>query len=114
SMFRQRSNFISLQSSINKFVRNPKLRELLGASMYENGSSAYHTPAIYNVMNYLHHQHGLWYIRGGAHNLTEGLVQLAADIGVSLNNNTEVTAIEQRDNEILSIELSTGEHVQAD
>ena len=26
SMFRQRSNFISLQSSINKFVRNPKLR----------------------------------------------------------------------------------------
>lgn len=114
SMFRQHSNFISLQSSINKFVHNPKLRELLGASMYENGSSAYHTPAIYNVMNYLHHQHGLWYIRGGAHNLTEGLVQLAADIGVSLNNNTEVTAIEQRDNEILSIELSTGEHVQAD
>lgn len=114
SMFRQRSNFISLQSSINKFVRNPKLRELLGAMMYENGSSAYHTPAIYNVMNYLHHQHGLWYIRGGAHNLTEGLVQLAADIGVSLNNNTEVTAIEQRDNLILSIELSTGEHVQAD
>ena len=114
SMFRQRSNFISLQASINKFVRNPKLRELLGASMYENGSSANHTPAIYNVMNYLHHQYGLWYIRGGAHNLTEGLVQLASDIGVSLNNNTEVTAIEQLENEILSIELSTGEHVQAD
>lgn len=114
SIIKQRSNFLSLQSSINKFIRNPKLKELLGVMMYENGSSAYHTPAIYNVMNYLHHQFGLWYIRGGAYNLTEGLVQLAADIGVSLNNNVEITSIQQSDNEVSSIELSTGERVQAD
>lgn len=114
SLIRNRSNFMSLQKSINKYIKNPYLRDVLGMTMYETGSSAQHAPALYNAMNYLHYKYGVWYVRGGAHNLTEGLVQLAADLGVNLNNEVEVKAFHHQDDQLTGVELSTGEVVHAD
>lgn len=114
SLIRNRSSFSSMQDSINKFIKNKYLREVLSLSMNQSGSSVHHAPAIYNVMNYLHNQEGVWYIRDGAKNLAEGLVQLAADLGVDLNHDVEVTKINYENNELKHVELSSGQVAQAD
>ena len=45
------------------------------------GSSPYDAPAVLNMMIYMQHAQGVWYVPGGMHRLAEGIVRLAKRLG---------------------------------
>ena len=113
-LVKRREYFRAMQESINKRVTNPYLRELLGSPLYFMGVSGRRAPGIYNALTYLNSKHGVWYVKGGLHNLAEGLTQLASDVGVELMQDTEVHKINITDDEIVSLKLSNGDEESAD
>lgn len=113
-LIKRREYFRTMQDSINKRIANPYLRELLGYPLYFMGVSGRRAPAIYNALTYLNHKHGVWYVKGGLHNLAEGLTQLASDVGVELIHDVKVQKINVQDGEVISLELSNGSTASAD
>lgn len=113
-LLKRREYFRAMQESIDKRITNPYLRELLGYPLYFMGVSGRRAPAVYNALTYLNSKHGLWYVKGGLHNLAEGLTQLASDVGVELMQNTEVHKVNVSNDEIINLELSNGDEASAD
>ncbi|GEK91390.1 phytoene desaturase family protein [Alkalibacterium kapii] len=106
--------FRTMSQSIDKRISNPYLSDMLKYFIKYVGSSADNAPAILNVLPYVQHDFGLWYVEGGMHKLGEGLTRLAEEIGVDLHTNTEVTKIltDTEDN-VTGIQLASGETVHA-
>ncbi|WP_413527265.1 phytoene desaturase family protein [Marinilactibacillus psychrotolerans] len=107
--------FSTMSSAIEKQISNPHMQEMLKYYIKYVGSSAEDAPAIMNMLAYMQHDQGLWYIPGGMHKLGEGLRTLANEIGVSLHNGKEVVQLHiDQKNKIQSAELIDGTHVEAD
>jgi len=105
----------TMSDGIDKRVSNPHLRDMLKYFIKYVGSSADDAPAILNVLPYVQHSQGLWYVEGGMHKLGVGLIALAEEVGVQLHTNTEVTAIITEGKDTVSgVELANGEQVFAD
>lgn len=113
-LIKRREYFRSMQESIDKRINNPYLRELLGYPLYFMGVSGRRAPAIYNALTYLSHKYGVWYVKGGLHNLAEGLTQLASDVGVELVHNQEVARVNVEGDRVTSLELADGRTVSSD
>lgn len=71
--------------AIDKRIKNPQFRDMLSYIVKYVGSSAYHAPAVLNMMIYMQHAQGIWYVPGGMHNLANALVKLAEEIGVTFH-----------------------------
>lgn len=107
--------FSSLQAGINKRVRNPQLRTMLGYFIKYVGSSADEAPAVLNMLGYMQHMQGVWYVPGGMHLLAAGLVKLAEEEGVQFHTGEQVVKLNTDGKEqIVSAQLAGGETVFAD
>lgn len=84
--------FSSMYDAIEKRISNQKVRDMLAYFIKYVGSSPYDAPAVLNMMIYMQHAQGVWYVPGGMHKIAEGLVQLATEIGVELHTRKAVTA----------------------
>jgi len=78
------------------------------------GSSPYSAPAVLNMMIYMQHAQGCWYVEGGTHKLAEGLTTLAEEIGVKLNTGQGVVRAHTLNGNISAIELEDGRLRSAD
>lgn len=104
--------FHTLSQGINKRISNPYLSDMLQYFIKYVGSSADNAPAILNVLPYVQHDFGLWYVEGGMHKLGEGLVRLAEEVGVELNTEIEVKKIiTDTNNDVSGVELASGETI---
>lgn len=107
--------FSTMSSAIEKRITNPHMQEMLKYYIKYVGSSADNAPAIMNMLAYMQHDQGLWYIPGGMHRLGEGLRTLANEVGVSIHIGKEVVKLNnEQTKEIHSAELSDGSLVEAD
>ncbi|UJF16088.1 phytoene desaturase family protein [Jeotgalibaca sp. MA1X17-3] len=107
--------FSTLHEGIAKRVHDPHFNEMLDYFIKYVGSSAYDAPAILNMMSYMQHQQGVWYVPGGMHLLAEGLVKLAEEIGVTFHLGHEVVKLNKDENKMItSAEMDNGSIVEAD
>lgn len=107
--------FSSMYDAIEKRISNQKVRDMLAYFIKYVGSSPYDAPAVLNMMIYMQHAQGVWYVPGGMHKIAEGLVQLATEIGVELHTRKAVTAfIKDEDNQITAAQLEDGSLKKAD
>lgn len=107
--------FYTMSQGIDKRISNPHMRDMLKYYIKYVGSSADDAPAIMNVLAYVQHHLGLWYVDGGLHNLGKGLTRLAEEEGVTFHLNQEVTEILTNEEQtVTGIRLATGEEVYAD
>lgn len=104
----------TMQSSISKHITNPKFQDMLAYFAKYVGSSPYDAPAILNMMIYMQHKQGIWYVPGGMHHIAKGLEKLGKEIGIQFHTNTEVTRLNTNQGHISSAELEDGTHVHAD
>lgn len=100
--------------AIAKRVKHPHLRDMLAYFIKYVGSSAYDAPAILNMMIYMQHAQGIWYVPGGMHGIAEGIVRLGKELGVKFYPNTEVVKLNQVEGHIVSAELGDGTLIEAD
>lgn len=107
--------FSTMSEAIEKRVSNQHLRDMLGYFIKYVGSSPYDAPAVLNMMIYMQHAQGVWYVPGGMHKIADGLVQLATELGVVLHQGAEVTQLlKSADGQISGVQFADGTVQKAD
>lgn len=107
--------FSSMQEAISKRVSHPHLRDMLGYFIKYVGSSPYDAPAVLNMMIYMQHAQGVWYVPGGMHKIAEGLVQLAKELDVKLHLGMEATRLlKNEERRITGVQFADGSIEHAD
>ena len=76
----------------NKF-QDKKLVQLFNRFATYNGSSPYKTPGIMSMIPHLEQHYGTFFPKGGMHEITKSLYQLALDLGVKFKFDTLVEDI---------------------
>lgn len=107
--------FSTMYEAIEKRISNQKVRDMLAYFIKYVGSSPYDAPAVLNMMIYMQHAQGVWYVPGGMHKIAEGLVKLATELGVELHTGQAVKSfIKNEENQITAAQLADGSLKKAD
>lgn len=86
--------FRSMDQGVKRFIKDPKLVDVLNYFIKYVGSSPYDAPALMNLLPYIQFGYGLWYIKGGMYGMAQGLQKLAVELGVNIHVNAEVVEIQ--------------------
>jgi len=84
----------TMAQSIQRWFKDPHLRQLFMRFATYNGSSPYQTPSIFNLIAYVESHFGAWYVEGGMARIPQALVLLARQMGVEIHCNETVTHVE--------------------
>ncbi|MBN2386139.1 MAG: phytoene desaturase [Anaerolineales bacterium] len=103
----------TMSGAIHSFVRDPRLRQLLGRFATYIGASPYLAPATLNVISYVELAGGVWYPQGGMYALAQAYERLARELGVEIHLNTPVRRIVVREGAVQGVEVEAGEVVPA-
>ncbi|MGV2941962.1 phytoene desaturase family protein [Mesobacillus sp. LC4] len=106
--------FSTVHGAIDKRISNDQFRDMLSYFIKYVGSSPYDAPAVLNMMIYMQHEQGVWYVPGGLHKLGEGLVKLANEVGVHFHLGRKIIKLEKNNGEITGAILEDGTKVTAD
>jgi phytoene desaturase len=87
----------SMDGHVRRYVQHPKLRQLLEYKLVFLGGSPYNTPALYTLMSHVDFRQGVYHPVGGMQVLVDALVELAEDLGVTLNTGAAVDALDAMD-----------------
>jgi len=83
------------------YFDHPKLRQLVQYTLVFLGGAPHNTPALYNLMAHVDHELGVYYPDGGIHGVVAGIADLAHELGVTVETNREVTAIDATSDGVL-------------
>lgn len=106
--------FSTVSHAIDKRISNPELRDMLSYFVKYVGSSPYDAPAVLNMMMYMQHEQGVWYVPGGMHLIAEALWKLAHDAGVSIHTGQRIAYIRKERGMLKSAVLEDGTELTAD
>ncbi|MFZ0445344.1 MAG: phytoene desaturase family protein [Bacillus sp. (in: firmicutes)] len=104
----------TMYQAINKRISNNQFRDMLSYFIKYVGSSPYDAPAVLNMMIYMQHAQGVWYIPGGMYELANALVRLAEEEGVELHLGSNVIGFGKERNIITEAFLEDGTVLKAD
>jgi phytoene desaturase len=82
-----------LDKFVAGYVKDPRLRQILGYPAVFLGSSPNQTPAMYHLMSHLDLAEGVLYPQGGFRRVVDAIAALAAAEGVEIRTGARVTAI---------------------
>lgn len=85
--------FKSLHTTNKKFIRHPKLVQVLDKFASYIGSDPYRTPGIMSLMPHLEITEGVFFPKNGMHDITNSIYQLGKDIGVQFHFRSPVEKI---------------------
>lgn len=83
----------SLNSINQSTFKNPKLVQLFNRYATYNGSSPYQTPGIMSMIPHLEMYFGTYYPKGGMHQISQSLLELALQQGIIFKFDEKVTEI---------------------
>ncbi|MFD2705839.1 phytoene desaturase family protein [Salibacterium lacus] len=107
--------FSTMHEAIAKRISHPKLRDMVSYFIKYVGSSPYDAPAVLNMMVYMQHTEGAWYVPGGMHKIAQGITALAKEIGVEIHTGTGVRRfVKEKGGRIAAVELEDGTQRRAD
>lgn len=105
--------FKSLNQTNKKYIRHPKLVQVLDKFASYIGSDPYRTPGIMSLMPHLEITEGIYFPKNGMHDITRSLYQLATDIGVIFHFQSPVEEIETNGNHVTGV-VSNKKSIQGD
>ncbi|MDX9993397.1 MAG: phytoene desaturase family protein [Anaerolineales bacterium] len=104
----------SLQESIERRIRHPHLRQLLGRFATYVGASPYLAPATLAVIAHVELTEGVWYPQGGIYAIARAYEKLARELGVEIRLNTRVKEICLHGGQVSGLILENGEILPAE
>lgn len=102
--------FSSMHEVNKRLLRNPKLVQLFDRYATYNGSDPYQAPGTLTVIPTLEHRWGTFLPKGGMHQITKSLHQLAEDVGVEFRFNEAVEAINVQSKKISGLRTAKGDY----
>lgn len=106
--------FRSMDQGVRRFIKDPKLVDVLNYFIKYVGSSPYDAPALMNLLPYIQFGYGLWYVKGGMYGMAQGLQKLAEELGVNIRVNAEVAEIQHNAGRATAVRLLDGTVIPAD
>jgi phytoene desaturase len=103
----------TLQYSIERRVRHPYLRQLLGRFATYVGASPYHAPATLGVIAHVEITEGIWYPQGGVYAIARAYERLARELGVEIITQARVQRILTQGSAVTGVQLQNGETIPA-
>ena len=100
--------------AIEKRISNPQFRDMLSYIVKYVGSSAYDAPAVLNMMIYMQHAQGIWYVPGGMHHLAQALATLAEETGVKFHLGKRIVKLDTDNRWITAAYTDDGTKLAAD
>lgn len=84
----------SVASLVNRYIADPRLRQVLSFHPLLVGGNPFQTTSIYALIHTLEQRWGVWFAMGGTGALVNGLVRLFRDIGGEIRFSAEVARID--------------------
>jgi len=106
--------FRSMDQGVRRFIKDPKLVDVLNYFIKYVGSSPYDAPALMNLLPYIQFGYGLWYVKGGMYGMAQGLQKLALELGVTIRVNAEVAEIQHHAGRATAVRLADDSVIAAD
>ena len=103
----------TLQWSIERRVRHPHLRQLLGRFATYVGASPYLAPATLGVIAHVELTEGVWYPQGGIYAIARAYERLARELGVEIRLNAKIREITLHGNQVSGVILENGDVIPA-
>lgn len=75
------------------YFRDPRLQDAYSLQSLYIGGAPSKAPALFGLIPYSEHRHGIWYVKGGFHHLAAVLEQACRESGVAIRCSSPVTAI---------------------
>ncbi len=85
--------YLSSERYVKRFFRDPRLQEAYALQTLYIGGVPDQTPALYSLISFSEHAHGIWYLKGGYASLINKLEQECLTKGIALHKGTEVEEI---------------------
>ncbi|WP_190817422.1 phytoene desaturase family protein [Saccharopolyspora pogona] len=106
--------FGRLGPAIGRFLSDQRLRRVFSFQALYAGLDPRRALALYAVISYMDTVNGVWFPRGGMHEVPTALSDAAAGAGVEFRYNAEVTELERRGDRIAAVRTSDGARIAAD
>ncbi|MEY4970142.1 MAG: hypothetical protein RLZZ277_373 [Actinomycetota bacterium] len=95
-------------------LKNPYLAKIMDRYATYSGSDPRKAPAVLSTIAFIEEAFGAWHIKGGIGTLSEHIAERCEKVGVAINLNSPVTAINLKGNKAVGIALESGEEITAD
>lgn len=95
--------FRSVKKQLDTYFKNENMKTAYALQTLYIGGNPYTTPAIYSLVSFSEHQHGIYYVKGGYASLIKVFEKALKDKGVNVYKNTPVHAIGMNGNRITSV-----------
>lgn len=106
--------FQTMESYLSKWFQDDRLKKILEYTLVFLGSAPDKTPALYNIMNFIDFDMGVYYPEGGIYKIIEALETIAQKHGVDIRVDSPVSEIVVENKKARGVLLQTGEFVDAD
>lgn len=83
----------SVRKQAASYFRHPKMQEAFSLQTLYIGGAPSETPAIYSLVPFSEHEHGIWYVKGGYAGLSEILAEAMEERGIVIRTNSRVEAL---------------------
>ena len=103
----------TMAKGLERYFKDPRLRQLFGRYATYCGSSPYLAPATLMLIAHVE-QDGVWYIKGGMYALVEALVAVAENRGCEFRFSNHVNKIITSNGKATGVLLENGETILAD
>ncbi|MCA0983682.1 phytoene desaturase [Halobacillus yeomjeoni] len=96
----------NVKKMMSNYFNDPQLIEAYTLQTLYIGGHPQQSPAMYSLVSYSEHEHGIWYLKGGYAHLVEIILQTLERRGVSLHTNAEVDHISLHSNRVDAIRVN--------
>ena len=105
--------FRTMHQGVCRFFSDPRLIQLFDRYATYTGSNPYQAPATLNIISYVEHGLGGYYIKGGMYRLVEALENVARKLGVEIKTSAKVEKILWESGKVEGIQVN-GKEVMTD
>ncbi|MBY0487643.1 MAG: oleate hydratase [Flavobacteriaceae bacterium] len=105
--------FGNISKDIRRRFKNKKLVQILEFPVLFLGAKPSDTPSFYSFMNFADFGLGTWHPKNGMYSVVLAMEQLAKELGVTINVNSNIEKIEVTDGKATALVVN-GERVSAD
>lgn len=83
----------SVRTQTKKYFKSRRLQEAFALQTLYIGGGPEQTPAIYSLVPYSEHEHGIWYVKGGYASMVEALAEALEERGVKVHTHANVSEV---------------------